>query len=479
MLTAHLLVAGIAEAALTFCVVRYVQTARIPLYDDAAKTGHTTTRGTRLWIFPAALLALSPLGLLAKGGAWGEWSADDVQQHAGYVPKNFRAAEEHGWHGFALLPDYLSERGPLFYVFAGSVGVALIALLVFIIGRILVPLRPTPEKISAPAAVLVPGALPRWLTAPQRPLSADDRAGENRSALPASERGWREIPGAEPARRSGAGRPDFAAKTLNGLAAALQESVFAETWARQNGLLQRLDARVKILTLLGLVVLTAFLHRAPALVLLAALTIACAATSRLPIGMFLRRVWLSVPLFVGAVALPAALNLVTPGTPLCVLSRAPYLAITQPGVAVASLLMLRAGVAVGFVTLLTLTTAWNELLYGLRVLLVPKAFLVILAMTYRYLAVLMTATQEVFLARQSRTIGLADTTGSRNFLAGAVGGLFGKSLTLTDEVHAAMRSRGWNGTPPAVRALRLRGLDWAWMMGVVCLIAGAWRGEGH
>ena len=479
MLTAHLLVAGIAESALTFFVVRYLQTARIPLYDDADAAGQTANRGGRLWIFTAVLLALSPLGLLAKGGAWGEWSAADVQERAGYVPKNFRAAEEHGWHGFLLLPDYLSERGPLFYIFAGSVGAALIALPVIVIGRLLVRRSALPTETLAPVSALAPGTIPGWLTTPQMPLPTDAGSRTKQSSLPANEQEKGEVFSVSTARRNGAGRPDFAAKTLNGIAVALQESVFAEKWARQNGLLQRLDARVKIITLLGFVVLTTFLHRAPVLVLLALLTVGFAIASRLPVGMFLRRVWLSVPLFVGAVALPAALNVVTPGTPIFVLFRAPYLAVTQPGVAVASLLVLRAGVAVGFVALLTLTTAWNALLYGLRVLFVPKTFLVVLAMTYRYLAVLMTATQEVFLARQSRTVGLADRAGSRHFLAGAVGGLFGKSLTLTDEVHAAMRSRGWNGTPRPVRALRLRGLDWAWIAGVCCILVGAWRGEGH
>src|SRR5205814_3286984 len=88
------------------------------------------------------------------------------------------------------------------------------------------------------------------------------------------------------------------------------------------------------------------------------LTLALAYASHLPLRLLIRRVWLSVALFVGALALPAALSTVTPGRAVLVLWTHPYLAVTAPGLGLAVTLMERVGAAVSLATLLTLTTPW-------------------------------------------------------------------------------------------------------------------------
>jgi cobalt/nickel transport system permease protein len=45
-------------------------------------------------------------------------------------------------------------------------------------------------------------------------------------------------------------------------------------------------------------------------------------------------------------------------------------------------------------------------------------------------------------------------------VAGAAGALFGKAHALSDEVHHAMVSRGYTGTPRTLAGLRVRTLDW-------------------
>jgi energy-coupling factor transporter transmembrane protein EcfT len=189
-------------------------------------------------------------------------------------------------------------------------------------------------------------------------------------------------------------------------------------------------------------------------------------------------VWLAVPLFVGAVTLPAALNVVTPGPALLVLHRDPYLAVTAPGLALAGLLTLRVGVAMSFVALLPLTTRWNDLLAGLRALAVPRLFVTALAMTCRYLGVLTQSAEEMFTARRSRTVGRASRADDRRFLGSAIGALFGKTVALTDEVHGAMLSRGWTGEAHALTARRPGLADLAWlaaMLVLAALVAGGGR----
>src|SRR5205823_4645141 len=74
------------------------------------------------------------------------------------------------------------------------------------------------------------------------------------------------------------------------------------------------------------------------------LAIALAALSRLHVRAFARDVWLFVPLFSAAIALPALFRRFTPGAALFELGP---LTITRPGALAAARLVLRAGASVG------------------------------------------------------------------------------------------------------------------------------------
>src|SRR5215469_23468 len=82
MLGAHLLIAGPAEAVVTAIAVRYAQAAGLPLYGADTPLSGGKRRLETFWAVLLALCALSPLGLLARGDAWGEW---DTQALAGQI----------------------------------------------------------------------------------------------------------------------------------------------------------------------------------------------------------------------------------------------------------------------------------------------------------------------------------------------------------------------------------------------------------
>ena len=141
MLAAHLLVAGPAEAVVTGMVVRYLQTASIPLYGDRGSDIRSSSRRMeRVWVGLMAVLALCPLGLLAKGEAWGEWGAkglsEQIAKQGGkaYIPKS---AEAHSYKGIRGLQDYASEKGSMGYLTAALLGAGAIVGLIWIVGRVL------------------------------------------------------------------------------------------------------------------------------------------------------------------------------------------------------------------------------------------------------------------------------------------------------------------------------------------------------
>ncbi len=92
MMLGHLTFAGLAELFVSGGVVAYLQRTNPALLGQKspARTGEappplavTTAWGTTrpLWVRLALLMLLTPLGILAAGTAWGEWSAQDFSNH--------------------------------------------------------------------------------------------------------------------------------------------------------------------------------------------------------------------------------------------------------------------------------------------------------------------------------------------------------------------------------------------------------------
>ena len=94
----------------------------------------------------------------------------------------------------------------------------------------------------------------------------------------------------------------------------MRQAMFSEDVAAQDGLLQRLDPRVKLVTLLGLLVVAAFLRTHPAAARPCTPGRSCSRRRRGSRSwFFVKRVWLFVPIFTGIVVLPATLSFITPG----------------------------------------------------------------------------------------------------------------------------------------------------------------------
>ncbi len=435
MLGAHLLVAGPAEAIVTGMVVRYLQSAAIPLHGASSSVqSNRTSKMERVWIGLLALLALCPLGLLAKGSAWGEWDAQELSNQiamhgqTAYIPKNAMSLDEKSFKGASGLQDYASERGSKGYLTAAFLGAGLILCIVGIVGKIFMKQK----SISAPS--LSRSNLGR----------KDEKLDDDVSALP----GW--MMHAETAASTQPSRKEYQRNrylelTLSSLTQRHAASMKMEAMASKDGVLQRLKPQYKILISLFLILILSALHSFALLASLYLLLLFTALKSKLPIVDLVKRVWAFVVLFAGVIILPAALNTVTPGREIIVLWNRPHLSITQAGVTIASVLLMKIAISVTIGTILTLSTKWSALLKGLALLNVPTVFLTILAMTHRYLIVLMQTASEMFTARQSRMVGRQSNSQSRSFVGAGVGVLFGKSQALSEEIHSAMVSRGFRG----------------------------------
>lgn len=83
MMLGHLTIAGLAEALFTAGIVRWIQKSEPSLLgSDSRLTPAAPWSARPLWIGLAVMLLATPLGLVAAGTAWGEWSADDFADPA-------------------------------------------------------------------------------------------------------------------------------------------------------------------------------------------------------------------------------------------------------------------------------------------------------------------------------------------------------------------------------------------------------------
>jgi cobalt/nickel transport system permease protein len=272
----------------------------------------------------------------------------------------------------------------------------------------------------------------------------------------------------------------FVEKTLTAGSDLLRQVMFSEDVAAQPGWLQRADPRAKILAMLVLLVAAAVAHNIAALLGLYVLTLLLAAASRLPLRFFVKRVWLFIPAFTLVVLLPATLSIVTPGRLVLQLWswHGHPQGFTEQGLTSAGLVVSRVAVSISLVLLLTLTTPWVRLLAALRAVGVPRMFVMVISMAYRYVFVLLGAVSEMYESRKSRAVGaVRHDKAARAFVGASAGALIGKANVVAEEVHQAMVARGYRGEPVTVQTFRLRARDALVVAAALALGALTWWGD--
>jgi cobalt/nickel transport system permease protein len=266
--------------------------------------------------------------------------------------------------------------------------------------------------------------------------------------------------------------------TLAGITSSIERAVFTEEHARGRGWLQGLDPRAKLGMFLAVVLAASLSGSILVEVGLYAVILGAALASRVPVDFFVRRVWLGIPFFAGIVVIPAIFFV--PGPRIFDLPLGPvHLAPSIPGLVGAVLFVARVGVSVSLAVLLVITTPWADLLKSLQALHVPRLFVLILAMAYRYIFLFLHLTNGMFEARKSRIVARTRGGEQRRWIAGTMGNLVNRSVKMSNDVYAAMAARGFSGNVRSFQAYRMRLPDWlglggAIVVGIVALLAGRW-----
>ena len=147
MTMAHLLAAGPIEAVITTAAVAYIAKYAPQMFGNVknnlpeeslpVRTGTSFFSRYKVMLIPLiVLVVLTPIGLIATGSAWGEWSGEEIKKAVGYIPKGFAAMADK-WN--ALMPDYSvpalgdgAAGSAAGYILSAVVGIILIAGLILL-----------------------------------------------------------------------------------------------------------------------------------------------------------------------------------------------------------------------------------------------------------------------------------------------------------------------------------------------------------
>jgi cobalt/nickel transport system permease protein len=162
MMTEHAFIFGFVEAAATAFLVSYVMRSDLSVLATSmvhSIPGLNTSAGVggsqmisgqsqaqkrsvlrRMWILVVVLIVLTPLGLLAPGTAFGEWSSSDLQEMFGMSPPVGLVTLENLYN--APFKDYSVAGATTFiefglvYVFTAVIGVSILGVCLFLLYRV-------------------------------------------------------------------------------------------------------------------------------------------------------------------------------------------------------------------------------------------------------------------------------------------------------------------------------------------------------
>ncbi|WP_174591383.1 cobalt ECF transporter T component CbiQ [Methanocella conradii] len=267
-------------------------------------------------------------------------------------------------------------------------------------------------------------------------------------------------------------KKNFVQKTLIGIFSFLEEAVTSEAISRKNGLLQSLDPRVKLISIIALIVAVSVTHELWALIAVYLLTLLFAYLSRTGLWLFIKRVWLFIPIFTGIIVFPMVFNVFFPGDSLVTLATlgegaklGPFslpetVSITRQGLISAMIFTLRVATCVSATVLLFLTTPRDMLFKSLRTVGVPKVYVLTLDMCYRYIFLFMDMVKSFYMSKKSRSIRSLPLLEEQKWVGGRIGYTLIKSLDMGEKVHGAMVSRGFNGDVKIMEDFKMKPRDY-------------------
>jgi cobalt/nickel transport system permease protein len=264
----------------------------------------------------------------------------------------------------------------------------------------------------------------------------------------------------------------FIEKGINHLAGVIKKGYIHWEFSSQNGFFQRIDARIKILFFLFLIIIISLKRDFLSEIYICIFIFVLALFSHLSLGTFYKRVLFLAFIFGFLIAFPAAFNVITKGEiilPIVKLSR-PYnfwiyhipadIGVTKEGIYGVTTLTMRIINSLSLSFLMLYTTPFPEIVRALKVLKVPDSFLIIIMLCYKYMFIFSRTVEDMHLAKKTRMIQQDSNTKAREWIAGRLAFMFRRTHVRCEEVFKAMIGRGFSDSIRLYGFRKMSTTDW-------------------
>jgi len=237
----------------------------------------------------------------------------------------------------------------------------------------------------------------------------------------------------------------------------LQDIVVQCDLASRSGLLELLDARVKVLFWALLLVIISLKSTIVSLASIAAMIIMLMLGARVGFGHVYGKV-LPLTVFFGfLLSAPSMLNIFVPGTvilplitlqdPVSVLTITipRQIGITEEGLVICLRLVLRVFASLSLSVLMLAVTPFPEVVRALKLFRVPDFLLLILTLTGKYIYLFAQTVLDMYRAMKVRLVFGISAADFRAWSTGRMATIFRKTQMRADDIYRAMLCRGFSG----------------------------------
>ncbi|MDD5492409.1 MAG: energy-coupling factor transporter transmembrane component T [bacterium] len=225
---------------------------------------------------------------------------------------------------------------------------------------------------------------------------------------------------------------------------------FADEYSQVNGILQKIDPRIKIIFALLFVFLVNLtsLTNSFSLIYYAIILVLCILLANVPLLRIFRKSLVSLPLIIFFALFSLLYHRSQPWFSLLLLAKA-YLSILA-------------------MILLISSTSFSHFLKALQNLKIPVVLVMIFSFMYRYLFVITDELMNVRTAKDARTVG-GTAWFHTKVLANIIGVVFISSYERSERIYKAMLSRGFDGTIRTLDDFSLKNRDYIFGLSSFCI----------
>ena len=231
---------------------------------------------------------------------------------------------------------------------------------------------------------------------------------------------------------------------LSSILERFQELVYFEKYSNLNSPIHQVNPIVKFcIVILIIIINMSFTHIIPYFLLMLVI-IGIMVLSHVPLRYYFVRTLFFIIIFAAVIALP--LLFFTPGQVVALWSIGTVnIAITLEGVLSASSLVLRVWLSLMAVMTLTFTTPFANLIHAMKHMHIPRIFLILFSLTYRYIFLFIEELMRLLQAKDSRSFRSLGFRMRFKILGQLFGTLLVRSIDKSEQVYRAMLARGYTG----------------------------------